>query len=50
MSDPTKLVFVGAGGHASVLYDIVTEQNYIVQAIYKTFRPNLTRFQKNTLS
>ena len=33
MSDPTKLVFVGAGGHASVLYDIVTEQNYIVQAI-----------------
>jgi sugar O-acyltransferase (sialic acid O-acetyltransferase NeuD family) len=33
MSDPTKLVFVGAGGHASVLYDIVTAQNYIVQAI-----------------
>lgn len=48
MSDPTKLVFVGAGGHASVLYDIVTEQNYIVQAICTKPSGLISHVFKNT--
>jgi len=33
MSDQVEVIFIGAGGHASVLYDIISKQNYSLKAI-----------------
>ena len=34
MSNQVEVIFIGAGGHASVLYEIMSKQNYSIKAIY----------------